>query len=64
MLTKAAMQEKNYELYFIGGAKVESHLSFVDNVIFFVRASTQTFRALRSILDEFTRFSRLGNQQQ
>lgn len=42
-LTRHVVDHKHYELYMLGDVKVESHLLFVDDVIFFSRASKKTF---------------------
>lgn len=51
--------DKKYELYTMGSTKVESHLTFADDVMFFGRASTWKFLILKCILNEFSSFSSL-----
>lgn len=53
------VRNRRIELYTSGGAVVESHLVFADDVVFFCRASQKSIRALREVLDEFTEFSGL-----
>lgn len=59
-LVSQATRSKNIELYSSGGVTIESHLAFTDNIAFFCRASTKSFRALREVLTEFTEFSGLS----
>lgn len=59
LVTEAARSGR-IELYTSGGAVVESHLAFADDVIiFFCRSSRKTITALREVLDEFADFSGL-----
>lgn len=55
-LSKEATSSKCYELYTMGGTKVESHLVFANDVIFFGRVSTCTFYTLQGILEDFLNF--------
>lgn len=59
-LIEARHQESgdmSYELYAIGDAKVESHLAFANDFIFYSRASTKSFETTK-ILQEFIDFGR------
>lgn len=61
-LTTTTMEEGTYELY-VMGFKVESHLYFVDGVIFFSQASRRTFTKMSMILEEFSSFFGLKNNK-
>lgn len=50
------MTDRKLELYTSGGVVIESHLGFVDDIIFFCRASTKSMQALKNVLDEFCEF--------
>lgn len=58
-LVKRAVGERKFELYTIGGAHIESHLAYADDVTFFCSATTKSLTALREILTEFEGFSGL-----
>lgn len=58
-LTRTTIGSKQYESFTIGSAKLESHIYFVDDAMFFSRALTCTFITLHKILDDFSIFPRL-----
>lgn len=53
-----AFNEGKWELFSFNGVEVEFHLSYVNDVIFFCRATKQYFEVLNDILGEFTTLAR------
>lgn len=51
-----AIKQKELKLYVMGGMKVESHLTFADDVVFFNRASMKSMKKPNEILEEFSLF--------
>lgn len=58
-LVKRAVGDRKLELYSIGGAQIENHLAFANDVTFFYRASSKSLTALKEVLAEFKAFSGL-----
>lgn len=58
-LTQTSTANKQLDLYKMVSAIVESHLAFADDVVFFYSASIKSLTTLKSILNDFTSFSRL-----
>lgn len=58
-LVTRAVKDRKVELYTIGGAQIESHLAFADDITFFCRASIKSLTSLREVLAEFEEFSGL-----
>lgn len=58
-LTHLAVSNRELKIYMIGGVKVESHLAFADDFIFFCRASVKSINKLSTILCDFSEFSSL-----
>lgn len=56
-LMAQAAEAKKIELFTMRGTLIESHLAFVDDVIFFCRASTKSCKGLKEVLEEFTVYS-------
>lgn len=58
-LVKRAVGDRKLELYSIGGAQIENHLAFANDVTFFYRASSKSLTDLKEVLAEFKAFSGL-----
>lgn len=51
-LIQNVVDGRRMDLYTLGGVRVESLLAFADDIVFFIRASTKSFRTLKELLDE------------
>lgn len=55
---KEEKEDENYDVFRMGGSKVETHLAFDDDVILFWMSNKKTFGMIKRVL-EFTVFSGL-----
>lgn len=56
---KEEKENGNLDVYRMGGTKVETHLSFADDVVLFCRSNKKSMETIKWILKEFEAFSRL-----